>query len=173
MQFFSGFSLQNESHFFDAFIKKSDYTIAGFSYGAIAALHTSLKAIENVQRVDTLQLFSPAFFQTKEKKFKRLQIMAYKKDKDAYMQAFIKACFAPYEVKTVAPRTTCIKELEELLYYEWCLEDLKKLQAHGVKIEVYLGLEDKIIDVQSAKEFFIEFATVISIKKANHFLQEN
>ncbi len=173
MQFFSGFSLKNEKHFFESYLKKSDYTIAGFSYGAIDALQATSYAIEMGKRIDTLQLFSPAFFQTKEQKFKRLQIMAYKKDKDAYIQTFLKACFSPYSAKTIQQRTTCIEELEELLYYEWSLEKLEKLQESGVKIEVYLGLEDKIIDVHSAKEFFIECATVISIKKANHFLQEN
>ncbi len=173
MQFFSGFSLKNEQHFFDRFLKKSDYTIAGFSYGAIDALQASLHAIATGRRVDTLQLLSPAFFQTKEQKFKRLQMMAYKKDKDAYMQEFVKACFSPYDVQKTQHRTTCIEELEELLYYEWSLESLKKLQEHGVKIEVYLGFEDKIIDVAAAKEFFIAYTTVISIKKANHFLQEH
>ena len=81
MQFYSGFSLKNEAHFFDAFIKKSDYTIAGFSYGAISALNATLNAVHSLERVDTLQLFSPAFFQTKNEKFKRLQTMAYKKIK--------------------------------------------------------------------------------------------
>jgi len=173
MQFFSGFSLKNEQHFFDRFLKKSDYTIAGFSYGAIDALQASLDTLGRGKRLDTLQLFSPAFFQTKEQKFKRLQMMAYKKDKDAYMQAFIKACFAPYDVQRIEQRTTCIEELEELLYYEWSAESLKKLQKHGVHIEVYLGFEDKIIDAAAAKAFFIAYATITSIKKANHFLQEN
>ena len=38
MKFYSGFSLQNEEYLFSEFIKKSEYTICGFSYGAIKAL---------------------------------------------------------------------------------------------------------------------------------------
>ena len=69
MKFYSGFSLQNESHFFDSFILKSDYCVCGFSYGAIKALRYAKEQLENRQRIDTLQLFSPAFFQTKTQKF--------------------------------------------------------------------------------------------------------
>ena len=173
MQFYSGFSLKNEVHFFDTFIKRSDYTIAGFSYGAIAALNAALNAVESSQRIDTLQLFSPAFFQTKNEKFKRLQTMAYKKSESTYMKQFISSCFSPYQVKDISHKETSIKELQELLYYEWSLDDLKKVESSGVKIEVYLGGEDKIIDSMSAKEFFLENTTVTYIKNANHFLQTN
>jgi hypothetical protein len=43
----------------------------------------------------------------------------------------------------------------------------------GINIEVYLGGEDKIIDVTGAREFFLEVATVTYIKDANHFLLTN
>jgi hypothetical protein len=36
---------------------------------------------------------------------------------------------------------------------------------------VYLGSEDKIIDVAGAKEFFLPYATTYVINGANHFLQ--
>lgn len=65
MKFFSGFSLQNESYLFDSFIKNSDYTVCGFSYGAIKAFEYTIKQIENGNRIDTLQLLSPAFFRVK------------------------------------------------------------------------------------------------------------
>jgi len=173
MQFFSGFSLQNERDFFDEFLKKSEFTIAGFSYGAIAAFDATLEALHTSKRVDTLQLFSPAFFQTKDIKFKRVQTMTYKKNKALYMQEFIKSCFLPYEKKEVQRKETAIEELEELLNYEWSLKDLKYIEKSGVKIEVYLGSEDKIVDATSAKDFFIECATITTIQKANHFLQIN
>jgi len=38
--------------------------------------------------------------------------------------------------------------------------------------EVYLGLDDQVIDVAGAREFFLPYATVTSIKRANHFLQD-
>ncbi len=43
MIFYSGFSLTNDVHFFDKFLEKSDYTVAGFSYGAIKAAHLRIR----------------------------------------------------------------------------------------------------------------------------------
>ena len=63
-----------------------------------------------------------------------------------------------------------IEELQELLYYEWSEEKLQKLIEKGVKIEVYLGGNDKIIDASKAQEFFKEFATVYYIKEKGHLL---
>ncbi|WP_457749619.1 pimelyl-ACP methyl ester esterase BioV [Sulfurimonas sp.] len=170
MKFFSGFSLKNEAHFFDAYMYKSDFTVCGFSYGAIKAFEFTCKQIQKNKRVDTLQLFSPAFFQSKDEKFKRLQLLAYTKNENIYLQQFINACFLPYERKDVARSVTVKEELEELLDYQWKKEELLKLSKKGVKIEVYLGSEDKIVDVNKAKEFFLEVATVTYIKNANHFL---
>ncbi|DAB29303.1 MAG TPA: hypothetical protein CFH84_10175 [Sulfurimonas sp. UBA12504] len=171
MKFYSGFSLQNESHFFDSFILKSDYCVCGFSYGAIKALQVVKEQLVNGHRIDTLQLFSPAFFQTKTQKFKRVQTLAYIKNKDAYLEQFIGACFLPYKSSEVSYKETFAYELEELLEYKWLLSDLAWLRHKGVKIEVYLGGEDQIIDVNAAREFFLTTATVTYIKNANHFLQ--
>jgi hypothetical protein len=71
VHFYSGFSLKDDISFFKEYIKVSDFNVAGFSYGAIKAL---LHVRDTKQRVDTLQLFSPAFFQTKPEKFRRLQM---------------------------------------------------------------------------------------------------
>lgn len=171
MQFFSGFSLKNEAYLFEEYIDKSDFTVCGFSYGAIKALKYTLEKIANGERVERLQLLSPAFFQAKDKKFKRLQMLSYKKNEAAYLQQFLQACFTPYKSKSVENRPTSSEELHELLEYEWFLSDLVALQNSGVVIEVYLGGEDKIVDAKVAQEFFIEVATVTYIKKANHFLQ--
>ena len=173
MKFFSGFSLQNESYLFEDYIKKSDYTVCGFSYGAIKALEYTLKQIEAGNRVDTLQLLSPAFFQSKDAKFKRLQLIAYRKNEDVYLNQFLNSCFYPYEKKIVERSTTVIDELEELLDYEWDYEQLDILLEKGINIEVYLGGEDAIVDAKAANEFFKEVATVTYIKEANHFLQLN
>ena len=174
MVFFSGFSLKEDISFFDKYLKQSDYTVAGFSYGAIKAFEYMLTCKE---RVDTLQLFSPAFFQIKPASFKRAQMMAYKSNSEKYLSHFIKGCFDPYELKkTLHPQgtlhvSTQESELEELLYYEWDAEKLKTIKDSGVQIEVYLGSEDKIIDVAGAKEFFLPLATTYLINGANHFLQ--
>jgi hypothetical protein len=171
MKFFSGFSLMNESYLFENYMDNSEYTICGFSYGAIKAFEDVKNALVDSKRVDMLQLFSPAFFQDKTAKFKRLQLMSYVKNEDLYIRAFMDSCFAPYEKKIVQNRQTTKQELEELLNYEWDLDELKKLVEKGVKIEVYLGEDDKIVNSQKTKEFFMQVATVTYIKKANHFLQ--
>jgi hypothetical protein len=69
--------------------------------------------------------------------------------------------------------TTVIDELEELLEYEWDIDSLKILSQKGINIEVYLGSEDAIVDVEAAKDFFVNVATITYIKNANHFLQTN
>ncbi len=172
MKFFSGFSLKNDEIFFDDLLEKSHYSVAGFSYGAIKAFHYVQAQLKNGHRVDTLQLFSPAFFQSKDAKFKRLQTMAYKKNQNTYLENFKRECFSPYKSLNTQDISTKLEDLEELLGYVWNLNELKHLVTKGVNIEVYLGGEDKIIDVKFAKEFFLEVSTVTYIKNANHFLQK-
>lgn len=167
MHFYSGFSLKDDISFFKEYIKVSDFNVTGFSYGAIKAL---LHVRDTKQRVDTLQLFSPAFFQTKPEKFRRLQMMAYKKDTQKYLDNFIKTSFHPYPIQETLHVKTTSQELHELLYYEWSMKSLKEIVNRGVEIEVYLGEKDAIIDADGAKKFFLEFATTYYIKGANHFL---
>lgn len=171
MHFFSGFSLKNESYLLDEYLNKSDYSVVGFSYGAIKAFSYVKNQLASGKRIDTLQLMSPVFFQRYAVKFKKLQLLAYTKNELAYMSQFMNSCFEPYEKKIVAHKQTTKQELEELLNYEWNLEELVELVDRGIKIEVYLGEKDKIIDVVGAREFFLEVATVTYIKNANHFLQ--
>jgi len=170
MKYFSGFSLKNEDSFFEEFIDKSDYTVCGFSYGAIKAFEYVEKLLSKGKRVDKLQLLSPAFFQSKDEKFKRLQLMAYRKNEDEYLRQFINACFLPYERRSVEHSVTVLEELEELLNYLWSKEALESLVESGVVIEVYLGGRDQIVDTLVAKEFFLDVATVTLIKEGNHFL---
>jgi len=170
MQFYSGFSLKNEEDFFAPFIDRSEYVLSGFSYGAIKAFEYVQQALREGKRVDRLQLFSPAFFQSKDEKFKRLQLMAYRKNEDEYLRQFLNACFLPYERREVVRDVTVLEELEELLNYEWNKNALHALCESGVIIEVYLGGRDQIVDSIAAKEFFLDVATVTLIKEGNHFL---
>ena len=170
MVYYSGFSLKEDISFFEKYLKTGEYNVAGFSYGAIKAFEYTLTCKE---RVDVLQLFSPAFFQTKPQSFKRAQMMAYKKDQTTYLSNFIRGCFAPHELKETLHVSTKESELSELLHYEWDVEKLKAIVSSGVQVEVYLGSEDKIIDVMGAKEFFLPYATTYLINGANHFLQTN
>ncbi len=173
MKFFSGFSLNNEQAYFNEYIKEDDYTVVGFSYGAIKALEEVLRLEEEGIRVDTLQLLSPAFFQTKEEKFRRLQLLSYKKHEALYIKQFTRGCFTPLSKLNVEHIETKSEELRELLYYVWSEDDFSLLKEKGVKVEIYLGGEDKIIDVEAAREFFRHVGTLTYIKKANHFLQKN
>lgn len=170
MRFYSGFALSGDQHFFDPYLNHSDYTVAGFSYGAIKAAHY---AAESHDRIDTLQLFSPAFFQTKKESFRRLQMGGYFKDAERYLENFLTSCFAPSPVAPITLGSNDAESLQELLYYEWRPELLAAIRVKRIRIEVYLGLDDQVIDVSGAREFFLPYATVISIRKGNHFLQEN
>lgn len=166
--FFSGFCFLSESELFDEYLIKNDFTISGFSYGAIKAFEN---ALTSNQRVDRLQLFSPAFFQTQDDKFKRTQLMYFKKDANAYCQNFLSN--VKYPINTEISKyfkLGTIEELYELLYYEWSEEKLQKLLEKGTKIEVYLGGVDKIIDASKANELFKKFATVYYIKEKGHLL---
>jgi len=171
MIFFSGFSLHGEADFFDAFLDRGEYSVSGFSYGAIKALSHVNDLLKSSKRVDKLQLFSPAFFQTKSAKFKKLQLLSYTKSKNVYMDAFLNSCFAPYDKKDTHYKENTKEELSELLNYEWLNSEFEELSEKGVIIEVYLGEADHIIDVNGAREFFTQLATVTYIKDANHFLQ--
>ena len=167
-KYFSGFCFFDESELFDEYLEKSDFTVCGFSYGAIKAFE---EVLNSNQRVDKLQLFSPAFFQTSNDKFKRMQLMFFKKDANSYCENFLKNVLNPTN-KDISKyfQMGTFEELEELLNYVWSEEKLQRLVDKGTIIEVYLGEVDKIIDSQKAKEFFRNFATVYYIKEKGHLL---
>ena len=167
MLFFSGFCLKNEKELFKEQLKNSEYEVAGFSYGAIKAFEYA----SNATRIDTLTLLSPAFFQTKDKKFKRLQLLHYKKNPQQYIENFLK--------NTAYPSNTDMKkyyhdgeyeDLEKLLNYIWDEKKLQLLKEKGVDIKVHLGQLDKIIESKKAYEFFKPYATVYYYKNKGHIL---
>ena len=166
--YFSGFCFFDEAELFDEYLIRNDFTVCGFSYGAIKAFE---EVLSSQNRVDRLQLFSPAFFQNFDDKFKRTQLMYFKKDANAYCENFLKNVSSPtnQDISKYFNQGT-LEELEELLNYEWSKEQLQKLVENGTKIEVYLGAKDKIVDAKKAKEFFVKFATVYYIKEKGHLL---
>jgi hypothetical protein len=166
--YFSGFCFFEEAELFEDYLIKNDFIISGFSYGAIKAFE---EALNSTKRVDKLQLFSPAFFQNFDDKFKRTQLMYFKKDANTYCQSFLENVIFPTNLDISKYfKLGTIEQLEELLYYEWSEEKLQKLLNKGTKIEIYLGGVDKIIDSSKAKEFFKNFATVYYIKEKGHLL---
>jgi len=171
MIFYSGFSLKNEQYLFEDLINQSEYCVCGFSYGSMKAYKHVKELLESGKRVDTLQLLSPVFFQTKSDRFKRVQIMAHKANNKEYMKQFLESCFDPYLQKPLEFEKNTTEDLRELLNHEWILKEFIDVVNKGVKLEVYLGGKDKIIDVENAREFFTQVATLTYIKDANHFLQ--
>jgi hypothetical protein len=167
-RYFSGFCFKNESELFDEYLVNNDFTISGFSYGAIKAFE---EAFSTKKRVDKLQLFSPAFFQIFDDKFKRTQLMYFKKDANAYCQNFLANVIYPLQTDISKYfELGTIEQLEELLNYKWSEKKLQSLVDRGTKIEVYLGGVDKIIDASKAKDFFKNYATVYYIKEKGHLL---
>jgi hypothetical protein len=166
--YFSGFSLKNEKELFSDFLIENDFTISGFSYGAIKAFEYGL---ESNNRIDKLQLFSPAFFNDKNDKFKRLQMMFFSKDSNEYAKNFLSNCGFDEELSKKYFTLGSSKELNELLYYMWDEKKLQSLKDRGVFIEIYLGGKDSIINPQIACDFFKEFGEVYFIKDASHILK--
>ena len=160
MKFFSGFCLQGEKELFTDFLDESEFCVAGFSYGAQKALKYVLTSSE---RIDKLQLLSPAFFDYGEKLIK-INLKAFKKNKKYYKENFFKKA-GFYNEKYI---TDCrFEELMELFTFDW--EIIKNVK--DVKIEVFIGEYDKIIASKKAYDFFKKYAEVILIKKADHFLR--
>jgi hypothetical protein len=169
-KYFSGFCLEKDEELFSEYIIKNDFTISGFSYGAIKAFE---EVLNSNTRVDKLQLFSPAFFQSKDKKFKRMQLMFFKKDEMAYCNTFLENISYPSTIDCNKYFTQgTYDELDELLNYEWSEDKLQKLVEKGIKLEVFLGADDKIVEALKAKEFFIKYATVYYIKDVGHILNK-
>ncbi len=170
MEYFNGFCLRNEEELLAPFIQERTFDIYGFSYGAIKAFWEAKKRVENFERVDRLVLLSPAFFQTRSEKFKKLQMRMFERESEKYVENFLHNCFAPYKKRHVSYYIASAQELKELLWHEWSLDELLWLRNRGVAVEVYLGGKDAIIDPVGAYELFKEVADVTFIKDANHFL---
>lgn len=169
MIYYSGFCLKEDDGFFENFIDDSTYTVCGFSYGAIRAFEYALKSD---QRVDKLQLFSPAFFQTKGERYYKMQLGAFSSDPKSYLRLFLDNCFSPaLNDDSAVVDMGSYEELKALLYYVWEKDKIKKLLSKGVEIEVYLGGKDKIIDASKAFEFFSELVHTEFLKDAGHLLK--
>jgi predicted acylesterase/phospholipase RssA len=169
VRYYSGFCLQNEQELFNENIIKSDFCISGFSYGAIKAVEYALNSDE---RIDKLQLFSPAFFNNKDDKYKRMQLMFFTKDKTSYINNFLQNVAYPKELDlSLYLHEGTFDELKELLYYEWKRDAIQSLINKGIFIEVYLGADDKIIDSALARNFFKDCGCeVYFIKNRGHVL---
>ena len=168
MKFFNGFSLQGEETLFENYLNESDFTIAGFSYGAQLAFEA---AYHSDQRVEKLILLSPAFFQTEKKSFVRAQLRYFEQDKNSYIQQFLSNVAYPSRVN-LSPYVErgSSEALEALLTYKWDSEKITEVLERGTEIEVYLGGRDKIIKSEEAFTFFSAITTTYLIKDGRHLL---
>ena len=169
MKFFSGFCFQNEAKLFNEYLEVSDFCVAGFSHGAIKAFEYASTCRD---RIDKLQLFSPAFFQDKSDKFKRLQTISFAKNQDRYIQNFLNQVKYPcdIDIEKYFKKSSSI-ELEELLNYEWDVKKIQALKDKNIDIEVYVGAEDKIINPNAVLDFFTPYANIYFIKNTGHLLR--
>jgi len=157
--FFSGFSLQGEAGLFDDFLgpfKNNPYVVAGFSYGAIKAVEYATASSE---RIDRLLLLSPAWFVDKSAAFKRAQLLAFGKDREAYLRRFLESVAHPCKIDMgpyLSPGSE--EDLKTLLTYDWSREKLQVIAEKGTVIETYLGGEDRIVNGYAAHEFFKAFS---------------
>jgi hypothetical protein len=164
--YFSGFSLINEKELFADYIIENDFTISGFSYGAQKAFEYVLNTNN---RIDLLQLFSPSYFNDKDIKYKRMQLIYFKKDALKYCNNFLENCGLAYE-KNKYFKIGIYEELIDLLNYKWDKKKFQKIIDKNINIEIYLGKEDKIVDTTKAVEFFKEFGEVYYMEDKEHIL---
>ncbi|MEA3418789.1 MAG: pimelyl-ACP methyl ester esterase BioV [Campylobacterota bacterium] len=169
MKYFNGFSLRGEEELFTSYLDKSEFTVAGFSYGAQKAFEAVYHSNE---RVEKLILLSPAFFQSEKKSFVRTQLRYFDSDRTGYVQQFLKNVTYPGTLDMTAYLNTGTKEeLDALLTYHWDSERINEVLEKGTRIEVYLGGKDKIIQSDEAFAFFSKLTITYLIKEAGHSLQ--
>jgi len=166
--YFSGFSLSGENEIFKDFLVDTEFSVAGFSYGAIKAFEY---ALDNHKRVDRLTLLSPAFFQDKNEAFKRAQLRYFKLNRELYIKNFLDNIAYPSKVDlTQYLDIGTYSQLESLLNYRWDIEKLKNLKSRGVIVEIFLGKSDKIIDSKKALNLFSKITTTYYINGRGHIL---
>lgn len=170
MKYFHGFSLQNEAILFESFITDEETLVCGFSFGAQEAfeyVYTSKK------RINKLILLSPAFFQSQKPSYLRTQLRYFSSDKDAYIKQFLKNVTSPSSLSLDKYLNLGTKEdLTALLYYVWDANKIQTVLDRGTSIEVFLGKEDKILNVSDVLSFFKDKCTVYVLKKSGHLLKE-
>lgn len=166
---FSGFCFYNELPLFDELIDKSCLSISAFSYGCIEAIE---HIINNDINIDKLYMFSPSFFNNKTLSFKKNQLKIFKKNEKKYIDFFYKNCLQNKEINIDKyKKTDNVQVLEKLLFYKWKTTIIKAIISKNIEIIVHFGDCDTIIDINEAKIFFKNYATIIEIPNANHLLK--
>ncbi|TSA87024.1 pimelyl-ACP methyl ester esterase BioV [Helicobacter mehlei] len=175
-RYFSGFGFQREEWLFESILKPCGlYDVAGFSYGAICALEYACEQVKQNKRIQRLVLIAPCMLAHKSQAFKNLQLKAYQQNPHAYMQAFFEkigwsALLAQDPSLARYTHLGSLQDLQILLNYHYAPEKLEFLCARGVRLEVFIGLEDAIMDAKALCVFFRNYGCVWQFKGANHLL---
>ncbi len=168
-RYFNGFSLHNEEELFTEYLLQSERSVAGFSYGAQKAFESVYKSKE---RIDRLILLSPAFFQTQKPSFVRTQLRYFEAGQEAYVKQFLSNVTHPSNLDLSDYLKVGTKEeLNALLTYTWDQEKIQEVLDRGTTIEVFLGVNDKIIDSQAAFDLFSPLTATYFMKDVGHLLR--
>ncbi|MGP1561908.1 MAG: hypothetical protein ACTTIC_07475 [Helicobacteraceae bacterium] len=179
MLYFSGFGLQNERVLFEDLLRGGGgpRTFAGFSLGAVQAFECALGGIGSsgtnrscteTGGVRDLDLISPAFFMDKSTEFKRDEILRFERSHAGYMRAF----YGKLGIKDrTMQKMPAVQDLKLLLHYKWRAGDFAALKGRGVRIRVFLGGADGIMNARAALEFFKPLCTVYFFKGKGHILR--
>ncbi len=169
MRYFSGFSLSGEQELFSEFLVDGEFTVAGFSYGAIEAFEYVLSTKE---RVDRLILLSPAYFQNRGEPFIRTQLRHFKLNRDRYIANFLKNVAYPSDIELDRYlKVGTYGELESLLRYQWSVDRFEELQRRAITVEIFLGGMDRIVDVEEPLKLFSKLSTTYLLKGRGHILR--
>jgi esterase/lipase len=164
MRYYSGFCFWDERELFGEYLDEGEFCVAGFSYGAQKAL---IDAVHTHKRVDKLQLISPAFFTFNQKAI-NLQLKSFQTNKQNYIQTFLTNVIYPTNRDISKYIDECeYEQLEELFSFNWNL--IHHLDKR-IKLEVFIGEKDKIINVKQAVKFFKSFGEVYVLKDKGHLL---
>ncbi len=169
MVYFNGFVLKGEEQFFSEEIVDTEQSVVGFSYGAQKAFEY---ALQSQKRIDRLILISPAFFQNHKKSFIQRQLRAFKEDEEVYKKTFLENVVYPSNLSLEAfVSQGSYEELEALLSYVWEEGKFQELINRGVKVEVFMGGSDKIVNAQKSFDFFSKLVPVYLYKESGHLLR--
>jgi len=170
MKYFNGFCLFGEEALFKSYLYESEYSVAGFSYGAQQAFDY---VYESTTRIDRLILLSPAFFQTQKASFLRTQLRYFDIGKEAYIKQFLANVSYPSK-KNILDTYLCVgkkSELQDLLRYQWDKKKIEEVIARGTIIEIFLGKEDKIVNTDEVLAFFSKTKCIsYTVKNSGHLL---
>lgn len=170
--FFNGFALKNENLLLNDYLYFTNFSVNGFSKGAQDAFEYTLKY---KNRIDTLNLISPAFFQDRSLTFKEKQIHIFNKNRKGYLKQFSKNMIFNNKKISLISFIDYHNKLEEdlryLLEYVWDEEKILFLLKKNINIKVFIGDKDKIVNPKKSFDFFSKLTNTYLIKNRGHILK--